>query len=152
MIAAVEQPLLVAIGLAAVVVASAWIAKRTRVPTPVFLVLAGLLVSVVPGVQEIRLPPDVVFYGFLPPLVYAAAFLTSPREARGNWASILLLAFGLTAATLLAVGFVAWGAVAALGAGAAFVLGAPVERHVRRVDHLRHDRSCVTVDRLKARL
>src|SRR5206468_10301679 len=32
--------------------------------------------------------------------------------------------FGLTAATLLAVGAAAWGAVAALGAGGAFVLGA----------------------------
>jgi monovalent cation/hydrogen antiporter len=123
-IAAVEQPLLVAIGLAAVVVASAWIAKRSRVPTPVFLVLAGLLVSVVPGVQEIRLPPDVVFYGFLPPLLYAAAFVVSPRETRENWLQILVLALGLTAATLLAVGFVGWAAVTALGAGGAFLLGA----------------------------
>ena len=43
---------------------------------------------------------------------------------RENWLSILLLAFGLTAATLFAVGGVAWAAVAALGAGGAFVLGA----------------------------
>ena len=124
MIGAVQQPLLVAIGLAAVVVASAWIAKRSRVPTPVFLVLAGLLVSFVPGVQEIRLPPDVVFYGFLPPLLYAAAFVVSPREARENWLSILVLALGLTAATLLVVGFVGWALVPALGAGGAFLLGA----------------------------
>jgi Na+/H+ antiporter len=123
-IAAVRQPLLVALALGGAVLLSAAVARRTRIPPPVFLVLAGLVIAVVPGVQEIRLPPDVVFYGFLPPLVYAAAFLTSPREARENWASILLLAFGLTSATLLAVGFVAWGAVAALGAGAAFVLGA----------------------------
>src|SRR5213078_2144246 len=53
-------------------VIDARVGKRTRVPTPVLLVLAGLLVSFVPGVQEIRLPPDVVFYGFLPPLLYAA--------------------------------------------------------------------------------
>jgi len=43
---------------------------------------------------------------------------------RENWLSILLLAVGLTAATLVAVGYVAWAAVAALGAGAAFLLGA----------------------------
>ena len=124
MIAAVEQPLLVAIALAAVVVASAWVAKRSRIPTPVFFVVAGLLFSFVPGVQEIRLPPDVVFYGFLPPLLYAAAFVVSPREARENWASILVLAVGLTAATLLTVGFVGWALVPALGAGGAFLLGA----------------------------
>jgi CPA1 family monovalent cation:H+ antiporter len=123
-IAAVRQPLLVAIGLAAVVVASAWIAKRSRVPTPVFFVLAGLFFSVVPGVQEIRLPPDVVFYGFLPPLLYSAAFVVSPRDARENWLSILVLAVGLTTATLLAVGFVGWWLVPTLGAGGAFLLGA----------------------------
>jgi CPA1 family monovalent cation:H+ antiporter len=122
--AAVQQPLLVAIGLAAVVVASAWVGKRTRVPTPVLFVLAGLVVSFVPGVQEIRLPPDVVFYGFLPPLLYAAAFVVSPREARENWLAIVVLAFGLTAATLFAVGFVGWALVPALGAGGAFLLGA----------------------------
>jgi CPA1 family monovalent cation:H+ antiporter len=124
LIAAVHRPLLVAVALAAVVLASAWVAKRSRIPTPVFFVLTGLAVSFVPGVQEIKLPPDVVFYGFLPPLLYAAAFFVSPREARENWASILVLAVGLTLVTLLAVGFVGWWLVPALGAGGAFLLGA----------------------------
>jgi len=123
-IGAVQQPLLVAVGLAGAAVLSVWLARRTRVPTPVYLVLVGLVVSVVPGVQEIRLPPDVVFYGFLPPLVYAAAFVVSPREARQNWRSILVLALGLTAATLFAVGFVGWALVPGLGAAGAFLLGA----------------------------
>jgi Na+/H+ antiporter len=119
-----SQPLLVGLALAAAVIVSAVLARRTRVPAPCFLVLSGLVVSVVPGIEQIRLPPDVVFFGFLPPLLYAAAFLTAPREVRENWLSILLLAFGLTAVTLFAVGGVAWAAVAALGAGGAFVLGA----------------------------
>jgi Na+/H+ antiporter len=124
LLAAVHRPLLVAVVLAAVVVASAWVAKRSRVPTPVLLVLTGLAVSFVPGIEEIHLPPDVVFYGFLPPLLYAAAFFVSPREARENWLSILVLALGLTTATLLVVGFVGWAIVPALGAGGAFILGA----------------------------
>jgi CPA1 family monovalent cation:H+ antiporter len=103
-IASVQQPLLVAVGLGAAALGTVWLARRTRVPTPVYLVLIGLVVSVVPGVQEIRLPPDVVFYGFLPPLLYAAAFVVSPREARQNWRSILVLALGLTAATRFAHG------------------------------------------------
>ena len=119
-----HQTLLVAVALAAAVVVSAALATRTRVPAPCYLVLAGLGVALVPGIHEIRLPPDVVFYGFLPPLLYAAAFLTAPAEVRENWLSILLLAVGLTAATLFAVGAVVWGLVAALGAGGAFVLGA----------------------------
>lgn len=115
---------LVAIGVAAVVVASAWVSKRSRVPAPVFFVLAGLLFSFAPGVAEVRLPPDVVFYGFLPPLLYAAAFVVPPREARENWRHILVLALGLTIATLFAVGLAGWALVASLGAGGAFLLGA----------------------------
>jgi Na+/H+ antiporter len=125
-IAAVHQPLLIGLAVAVAVIASTGLARVTRVPVPCYLVLAGLVVGLLPGIEEIRLPPDVVFFGFLPPLLYAAAFLTAPREVRENWLSILLLAVGLTAATLFAVGFVAWAAVAALGAGGAFLLGAVV--------------------------
>lgn len=99
-------------------------AQRSRIPPPVYLVLAGLAVSFIPGVERFHLPPHLVFYGFLPPLVYAAAFVTAPREARENWRFILVLAFGLTAATLGAVGLVGWALLPALGAGGAFVLGA----------------------------
>jgi monovalent cation/hydrogen antiporter len=120
----IPSEVLVGLALAAAVIASAWLSRRTRVPEPCYLVLAGLMVSFAPGVAAIRLPPHVVFYGFLPPLLYAAAFLTAPREVRANWLSILLLAVGLTAATLFAVAGVAWVAVGALGAGAAFLLGA----------------------------
>jgi len=60
------------------------LAQRSRVPPPVYLVLAGLAVSFIPGVERFHLPPQLVFYGFLPPLVYAAAFVTAPREAREN--------------------------------------------------------------------
>lgn len=119
-----SRPLLVGLALAAGVILSAVLARRTRVPAPCYLVLAGLAVGLVPGIEEIKLPPNVVFYGFLPPLLYSAAFLTAPREVRRNWLSILLLALGLTAATLFAVGGVAWAAVAALGASGAFLLGA----------------------------
>lgn len=120
MLAAVHLPLLAGVAVAVAVVVGASLARVTRVPAPVYYVLAGLAVSAVPGVQEIRLPPDVVFYGFLPPLLYAAAFVTAPREARANWRSILLLAFGLTAATLFAVGGIARALVGSSG----FVLGA----------------------------
>jgi CPA1 family monovalent cation:H+ antiporter len=57
-------------------------------------------------------------------LLYAAAFVVSPREARENWLAIAALAFGLTAATLVVIGLVAWALVPALGLAAAFVLGA----------------------------
>lgn len=120
----IPHPVLIGLAVAVAVVLSAELARRTRIPEPCYLVLAGLAVSVVPGIQAVKLPPQVVFYGFLPPLLYAAAFLTAPRELRQNWLSILLLAVGLTAATLFTVAGVAWASIGALGAGAAFLLGA----------------------------
>jgi CPA1 family monovalent cation:H+ antiporter len=100
------------------------ISRAVRVPAPVYFVLVGLAIGAIPGIGVIRLPPDVVFYGFLPPLLYAAAFQIAPHEARANWREILVLAFGLTAATLLAVGGIAWALIGALGGAGAFVLGA----------------------------
>lgn len=118
------HPVLIGLAVAVAIVLSAELSRRTRVPEPCYLVLAGLAVSVVPGVAAVQLPPHVVFYGFLPPLLYSAAFLTAPREARRNWLPILLLAVGLTLATIFAVAGVAWAAVAAFGAGTSFLLGA----------------------------
>ena len=100
------------------------ISRLARVPFPVYCVLAGLALAAIPGIGVIRLPPDAVFYGFLPPLLYGAAFEIPPFEVRANWREIILLAFGLTAATIFAVGGIAWGLVAALSGASAFVLGA----------------------------
>src|SRR5690242_20144886 len=88
-------------------------------------VLVGLAVAV-PVIARItlaRLTSQLVFYGFLPTLLYAAAFLTAPLEVRRNWVAILLLAVGLTAATIFAVAGLVWTSVAALGASGAFLLG-----------------------------
>ena len=85
------------------VVSSAAVAQRLRVPYPILLVIAGLLISFVPRVPRIPLNPDLVFFIFLPPLLFAAAWQTSWREFRSNLLSICLLAFGLVAFTVWAV-------------------------------------------------
>lgn len=81
----IPSRVVVGLAVAIAVIASTALARRTRVPAPCYLVLAGLAVSFAPGIETIRLPPEVIFYGFLPPLLYAAAFLTSPGEVRRNW-------------------------------------------------------------------
>jgi CPA1 family monovalent cation:H+ antiporter len=117
---------LIGVAVAVAMLASLGLARRTELPAPVFLVLAGLGVSFVPQVPDVILRPDVVFFVFLPPLLYSAAFFTTPRDLRRNWLPISLLAVGLVLATLFAVaGAVAAGPVA-LGWGAAFGLGAIV--------------------------
>jgi monovalent cation/hydrogen antiporter len=84
------------------------LAKRLNTPYPILLVLAGLIVSFVPAMPRITLNPDVIFFVFLPPLLYAAAWNTSWREFSNALVNILLLAIGLVAFTVLGVAVVAY--------------------------------------------
>jgi CPA1 family monovalent cation:H+ antiporter len=115
----------VLISLLVVVAGLARLAGLTSVPYPVLLVLAGLGIALIPGLPSIELDPDLVFLVFLPPLLYHAAFLTSPRELRQEWKAVGLLAVGLVAVTIAAVAAVAH-TVADLSWPAAFILGAVV--------------------------
>lgn len=85
------------------VVVFAALARKLQTPYPIVLVVAGLLLSFVPGIPKISLNPDVVFLVVLPPLLYSAAWLTNWREFKFNLVSILLLAFGLVGFTVLGV-------------------------------------------------
>ena len=85
------------------VVLFAALARKLSTPYPIVLVVAGLLLSFVPGIPKIALNPDVVFFAVLPPLLYSAAWLTSWRDFKNNLVSILLLAFGLVGFTVLGV-------------------------------------------------
>ena len=96
---------------------------RSGVPYPVALVLGGLIIGLVPGLPSPELDPDVVFFVFLPPLLYAAAITVSAHELKANWAPITLLAVGLVLVTIAAVAAVA-NAVLGIPWAAAFVLGA----------------------------
>ncbi|HEX5621599.1 MAG TPA: Na+/H+ antiporter [Solirubrobacteraceae bacterium] len=96
---------------------------RFNVPYPIVLVVGGLLLGLVPGLPSPDLDPDIVFFAFLPPLLYAAAFQASAYELRANIVPISRLAVGLVLVTVVAVAAVAhW--VADLPWAAAFVLGA----------------------------
>jgi hypothetical protein len=57
----------------------AGLARRLKVPYPILLVIAGLLLSFLPGMPRIGLDPDLVFLVFLPPLLYSAAWTLSWR-------------------------------------------------------------------------
>jgi Na+/H+ antiporter, bacterial form len=89
--------------LLAFVVLFAALARKLSTPYPIVLVLAGLLLSFIPGIPKIPLNPDVIFLAVLPPLLYSAAWLTSWRDFKTNLVSILLLAFGLVGFTVLGV-------------------------------------------------
>jgi monovalent cation/hydrogen antiporter len=102
------------------------LAGVVRVPYPIVLVLGGLVLGFVPGVPPAELPPELVLVLFLPPLLYQAAFFSSPRDLRADMRTITLLAVGLVLATMSAVAVTAHTLVSGLPWAAAFALGAIV--------------------------
>src|SRR6059036_2580349 len=108
------------------VLALVTIARRILMPYPIFLVLGGLGLGVVPNVPIVRLDPDLVFLIFLPPILWAAAYFTSLREFRANLRPISLLAVGLVLATTAAVAVVARAVLPGIGWAEAIALGAIV--------------------------
>ena len=99
-------------------------AHRLKVPYPIVLVLAGLVLSFVPHMPRIPLNPNLVFVIFLPPLLYASAWTVSWRDFRRNLPIISLLAIGLVAFTVWGVAEFSDRFITALDWKAGFLLGA----------------------------
>jgi Na+/H+ antiporter len=108
------------------VVAFASLARKLQLPYPIVLVIAGLLLSFIPGIPKISLNPDLIFLAVLPPLLYSAAWFTSWRDFSYNIVSILSLAFGLVGFTVLGVAQAAHWTFAGFDWRLGFVLGAVV--------------------------
>ena len=106
-------------------VAAVWVADRVGVPYPVLLVGLGALLSWLPGVSVPVLSPHVVFYVFLPPLIYYAAYFIAPDDFRANARPIALLSVGLVIVTTAAVAGVLVG-LASVPLAVALVAGAVV--------------------------
>ena len=112
------------LGLLIAVAALVTIARRLGIAYPIFLVIGGLGLGLVPGIPRIEIEPDLIFLVVLPPLVYIAAFFTPIPSLRANLGTIASLAIGLVIATAVAVAAVArvlipgmtWPVALALGA------------------------------------
>jgi len=102
------------------------LAKWIALPLPIILTAGGVLLSFVPALASVRLDPDIFFLLFVPPLLYSDGWLFPKREFLSFLRPILLLAFGLVAATVVAVGYLMHWLVPSLPLAAAFALGAIV--------------------------
>ncbi|MCK8490658.1 MULTISPECIES: Na+/H+ antiporter [Spirosoma] len=112
--------------LLAIVTALAALAERVRIASPIVLVLAGITISLIPGLPEVVIRPDVIILIFLPPLIYAAAWNTSWADFKANFRPILLLAFGLVLFSTAGVAWVAHTFIPGFSWPLAFVMGATV--------------------------
>ena len=100
--------------------------NKYKFPFPIALVLAGLAISLIPGLPTVSLNPEIVFLVFLPPLLYGAAWNTSWHEFKGAIRPIALASIGLVFATTGLVAVTAFYLIPGLGWPLAFLIGAIV--------------------------
>lgn len=99
------------------------LANKIKVAYPVLLVLAGLLISFIPGIPTIRIDPELIFIIFLPPLLYEAAWAISWKEL-WRWRRIISsFAFIVVFLTAMSVAFVANHFIPGFSLALGFLLG-----------------------------
>lgn len=118
-----ENALLLIIFLLFVVSMLAMLSEKLHISYPIFLVISGLGISLIPNVPQVALHPDIVFIIFLPPLLYAAAWNTSWNDFWTMRRPIGMLAFGLVLFTATAVAFVSNAIIPNFPLALGFLLG-----------------------------
>ena len=114
------------VGVVVTVVLVAAVCQKLDLPTPLVLIVVGVVGSFLSFVPDVELRPDVVLFGLLPPLLYATAIQTSLVDFNANRRSILLLSVGLVAFTTAGVAVLVHLLLPDLGWGPCFAIGAVV--------------------------
>jgi CPA1 family monovalent cation:H+ antiporter len=110
----------------AILISLTAIVNKRKLPFPVILVFAGLIIGFIPQLPNLALDPDVVFVIMLPPLLYDAASKTSWLEFKTSIRPISALAITLVFFTTVAVAVTAHYLIPGFTWPLAFVLGAVV--------------------------
>ncbi|RYY57409.1 MAG: Na+/H+ antiporter [Chitinophagaceae bacterium] len=106
-----------------VIVLLVMLANKLKVAYPVLLVIAGLLISFIPGIPKVRINPELIFVIFLPPLLYEAAWTISWKEL-WKWRRIIgSFAFVVVFLTALTVAWVANQYIPGFSLALGFLLG-----------------------------
>lgn len=113
------------VGIAVTVIVVARLCEPIGIPAPLGMLAVGVAIGYLPFTPQQELTPELVLYGLLPPLLYAAALNTSLRDLSRLRAPIVSLAVGLVLFTALGVAFVAY-ALLDISFALAFALGAIV--------------------------
>jgi Na+/H+ antiporter len=109
-----------------IVVAFAVVARRLSLPYPIVMVVAGILVSLVPGLPDVQLDPQIIFHLFLPLLLYRAAWQTSWPSLQRDFSTIVVLAVGLVVFTVFGIAAIAPAFLPGFNWQTGFILGAVI--------------------------
>ena len=99
------------------------LATKLRVAYPIVLVVAGLLISFIPGLPAIKVNPELIFFIVLPPLLFEAAWNISFKEMKKWYRIIGSFAFLVVLFTALAVAVVANQYIPGFSIALGFLLG-----------------------------
>lgn len=107
-------------------VASSVVAKRTGIATPLLLLVVGIVASLIPSIPNIRLEPDWILMGVLPPLLYSSSVRLPVTDLRRNLSSIVWLSAVVVIVTALGLGWLIHALFPQIPLAAAIALAAVV--------------------------
>ena len=111
------------IGLILIILALVMLAGKLRLAYPIVLVLGGLALSFASAFSEVTIDPEIVFFLFLPPLLYEAAWQTSWKEF-WKWRRVIMsFAFPIVIITSCVVAFVSNAFIPGFTLALGFLLG-----------------------------
>ncbi|WP_221392456.1 Na+/H+ antiporter [Dyadobacter sp. NIV53] len=122
----IENHLILAIGLLLVVLILIMVSNKLGISSAIFLVIAGSLISLIPGVPALRLEPELLFIVILPPLLYRAAWNTCWKDFWANRRPISLHGFGLVVVTAGGIGLLTHFLIPNFSLALGFLLGSIV--------------------------
>ena len=99
------------------------LANKLRIAYPVILVLAGLFLSFISGMPDLNMDPALIFYIFLPPLLFQSSYAISLKEM-WQWKRVILsFAFLVVLLTAAGVGLIAYWIIPGMTLALGMVLG-----------------------------
>ncbi len=106
-----------------IILALVMIANKLRLAYPIVLVLGGLALSFASRFSKITIDPELVFFIFLPPLLYQAAWQISWKEF-WRWRRVIIsFAFPIVVITSCVIAFVSWSLIPGFTPALGFLLG-----------------------------
>jgi CPA1 family monovalent cation:H+ antiporter len=106
-----------------IILALVMIANKLRIAYPIILVVGGLILSVTSQFSNVTINPEMVFFIFLPPLLYEAAWQVSWKEF-WRWRRIIMsFAFPIVIITSCVVAFASYVLIPGFTLALGFLLG-----------------------------
>lgn len=99
------------------------LATKLKIAYPILLVVAGLAVSFIPALPPVKIKPDLIFFVFLPPLLFEASWTISFKEMLKWWRIITSFAFLVVFFTAFTVAIVSNHFIPGFSIAIGFLLG-----------------------------